>query len=1169
MVPQLMAPVRAYLQRGYGDGRTHIIDTCAGEGKALLAIRDGLGAGADAHAIELHAERAAQAGALLGEGMVLHADALTGVEISPESFGLLWLNPPYHVGQLELAFLMAHTPLLCAGGILCLVVPQPALRLLGEYIASWYATITCYRFPEPEYHAYKQVVLFGERKASPIGNPALAERVRGFADLDADLPVLGAHGYRYVVPHTQGPTVFRLRAAEDVPAAGGLWDDPEVTKRLWPALAPALLRPLMPLARGHLAQFGVSGLLRNTVLHDREGTPYLVKGRAIKARTVRAWEEETVQGASVHVRVTRESAETGVTLLNLRTGDWIDVRPGGKERSLAWFVAEFGPSLTKAILEMCPPVYTPARYTDYRPFVLRLARQPLGRQADALAGAALSLEQGNRCTILSAEMGSGKSYMALGALYAAWRRRRERDPHARMRALVMCPTHLAPKWVREATATIPGVQAMAVDSISELDAALTRAHDASPLVLVLSKERAKLGHARRPAVWDRLIPWTKERRLCCPACGEMIRYSEACGRDGKERIGVPITDAQVCVRYRLRCANEACREPLWQPETTLLRVPGGQFAGLQPRNRPTALFANGKAAKPSCAGEPRRVPLGAYVAKRLRGAFDVLVLDEVHELKAEGSAQGIVAGQLAATIPQVLALTGTLYGGVASSLFHLLYRLDPHVREDFGYRDLVPWIETYGLYEITEKETERDGDEIGHYTRRKTNRVTTRREIPGLMPQLIARLARATVFLRLADVAPDLPPYAEHVTSVAMLPDQRQAYDRLKGALLAALKEALVKGSKRLLGAYLQSLLAYPDAPYRAEEVADPRDGRVIATAPALDAGTVYPKERALLDLIACELERRRKVLVYAQHTGSRDITVRLTRLLAERHVTSAVLHSSVDAKKREAWVDARLKEGVQVLITHPKCVQTGLDLLAFPTLVFYQCEYSAYVVGQASRRSWRIGQRDEVHVYHVVYKDSAQENALRLVARKRRAAKLVDGDLDEDGLVAEVETDGLLKELARSLVDGDPAAAVESAEEILAQARADELADTELIVDARAIEDAVAGEDADDALLKPTMTLPQPIESADVEQAAMGTTTVSLFDYMATQASAQRKGKKAKAAPAAQLLLFDLFNQQSTAVAKPAEPAEPAEPTEPTEPAEPAELESDLQQMELFATAS
>jgi len=707
MPPHLMQPVCAHLRRGYGSGQVHIIDTCAGEGVALLALRDHLGADAVARAIELHEERAAQCAAVLGDPLVVRADALTAVEVSPDAFGLLWLNPPYHLGQFELEFLMAHTPLLCPGGVLCLVVPQPTLTVLAEYLAAWYTTLTCYKFPDQDYRAYKQTVLFGERKPSPLATPAQAERLRELAALDAELPTLGAYGYTYAVPLTAGPKVFQARSAEAVPTAGGLWDDAEVTKRLWPALTPALLRPLMPLARGHLAQFGVSGLLRNTVLHATDGTPYLVKGRAIKAQNVRAYEEENGKGSAVSVRVTRESAETGVTLLNLRTGDWIDVRPGNKGRSLGWFVEEFGASLTRAILDTCPPVYTPALYKEYRPLVKRLARQPLGRQADALAGAALALERGHRCTILSAEMGSGKSFMALAALYTAWRRKRERDPHARMRAVVVCPTHLVPKWVREAKATIPGVQATAVDSISEVEAALARAHTAAPFILVLSKERAKLGHPRRPAVWERLMPWTKERRLCCPSCGEMIRYTERCGREGKDLLGVPITDPGVCVRYRLFCENAACRSPLWQADTTLLRVPRGQLAALQPAGRPVALFEHGRTARPSGGGEPRRVPLGTYIAKRQRGAFDVLVLDEVHEYKADGSAQGIVAGQMAAAIPQVLALTGTLYGGYSSSLFHLLYRLDPATREEFAYTDLARWIETYGLYEITEKETER------------------------------------------------------------------------------------------------------------------------------------------------------------------------------------------------------------------------------------------------------------------------------------------------------------------------------------------------------------------------------------------------------------------------------------------------------------------------------
>jgi hypothetical protein len=52
------------------------------------------------------------------------------------------------------------------------------------------------------------------------------------------------------------------------------------------------------------------------------------------------------------------------------------------------------------------------------------------------------------------------------------------------------------------------------------------------------------------------------------------------------------------------------------------------------------------------------------------------------------------------------------------------------------------------------------------------------------------------------------------------------------------------------------------------------------------------------------------------------------------------------------------LQAGVEVVVCHPKLVETGLDLLAFPTLYFYETGYSLHTLRQASRRSWRIGQR-------------------------------------------------------------------------------------------------------------------------------------------------------------------------------------------------------------------
>ena len=56
----------------------------------------------------------------------------------------------------------------------------------------------------------------------------------------------------------------------------------------------------------------------------------------------------------------------------------------------------------------------------------------------------------------------------------------------------------------------------------------------------------------------------------------------------------------------------------------------------------------------------------------MKGFFDLLVTDEVHEYKSRGSAQGIAAGILADACGKSLSLTGTVMGGYASTLFHLL-----------------------------------------------------------------------------------------------------------------------------------------------------------------------------------------------------------------------------------------------------------------------------------------------------------------------------------------------------------------------------------------------------------------------------------------------------------------------------------------------------------------
>ena len=73
------------------------------------------------------------------------------------------------------------------------------------------------------------------------------------------------------------------------------------------------------------------------------------------------------------------------------------------------------------------------------------------------------------------------------------------------------------------------------------------------------------------------------------------------------------------------------------------------------------------------------------------------------------------------------------------------------------------------------------------------------------------------------------------------------------------------------------------------------------------------------------------------------------------------------------------------MLVCHPRLVQTGLDLVEFPTICWYETDYSVYTMRQASRRSWRIGQTQPVQVVFMAYRNTLQADALKLVAKKLR----------------------------------------------------------------------------------------------------------------------------------------------------------------------------------------
>jgi predicted RNA methylase len=311
-------------QRG-GAHTIRALDPCAGTGEPLAVITQALGA--ETYGIEIHEQRAEQARRRLDR--VLHTSAFT-VRLSNGAFSLLMLNPPYDEAsegrRLEHAFLTAMTRALAPGGVLVFLVPQRQLALSARYLSSHYQDFRAYRFPDPEFGRFGQVVLFATRKPQPGADPAVQEQLDAWAEAALEpLPDEPPPGATTAVPLVRcGDVLFATLFFDPAAAAAeaqrrGVWTQPTFTEQVWPP-DDRPVRPLMPLRKGHLAQLIAAGLLNNLALYE-DGQRLLVKGGTRK-------ELVPVETDDEHTTIEREVLRTTVVTLDLDTGDFEVVEDG-------------------------------------------------------------------------------------------------------------------------------------------------------------------------------------------------------------------------------------------------------------------------------------------------------------------------------------------------------------------------------------------------------------------------------------------------------------------------------------------------------------------------------------------------------------------------------------------------------------------------------------------------------------------------------------------------------------------------------------------------------------------------------------------------------------------------------------------------------------------------
>ena len=643
------------------------------------------------------------------------------------------------------------------------------------------------------------------------------------------------------------------------------------------------------------------------------------------------------------------------------------------EITLKDFLGKYGPSLKKKVIDRLQPLYNPKRKDSWdEEAELRLGqlkRKPFPAQKNAI----LALAKGfyvrkRKGLILVGEMGVGKTLCATAVAHLMNK--------PAYRVLIMCPPHLVQKWLREVGETVPHARAVNLNSngLKELEQLRHAGPPTCPEFYVMGRERAKLHYRYRNAFV--VLETKKTRRVLCPSCFAQIDLDQVRAK-------------------RPLCPK--CKQPMYQADHT----------------------------------GPRRFAKAEYIKKYLKGTFDLFVADEVHELKGGTTAQGQALANLAGAAKRTLALTGTLMGGYATNLFYIFWRLMPSrmVSRHAVFRSPKAFADDYGIMQRVTVETK--DPEFGLASIGKSRQVrTVAKEKPGVSPRILTDfLLDHAVFLRLSDVSNALPPLDEKVIEVSMTPEHHEAYKTFANELKAEVRQALARGNHSLLGAFLQSLLAYPDGARRGELVTNPYSGEPIASAPPIEE-SLLPKEEKLLEILKAELLEGRKCLVCLEHTGTRDLIPDLLERMQQQGFRPFALRAStVSTEKREAWVKAKVGSGdYDIMVTNPNLIRTGLDLIEFPTIIFFQTGYSIFTLRQASRRSWRIGQKEPVRVYYLSYADSMQATALALIAAKLETALTVEGDLSDGGLAALAQSsNSMLVELARSLVQDEESSVSEA----------------------------------------------------------------------------------------------------------------------------------------------
>ena len=317
--------------------------------------------------------------------------------------------------------------------------------------------------------------------------------------------------------------------------------------------------------------------------------------------------------------------------------------------------------------------------------------------------------------------------------------------------------------------------------------------------------------------------------------------------------------------------------------------------------------------------------------------WNVVCLDEAHVIKNRDTKMSASAMKLSAS--SRIILTGTPVQNYLGELWNLFQFLNPGLLgtyEQFRTKFILP------IENLSDKERQRQ----------------LRRMIQPFM------LRRTK-----AEVVSELPDKTEITREVMLSAEETLCYEKIREEA-----KALLEGESKVSVMALSMITKLRQAACSMNLVEDNWPGH-------------ESKVTAFMDLVTEITSSGNRVLVFSQFTSFLSMC---KAALDKASIPYFYLDGSTPIKKREEMVEAFQKGEMPLFLISLKAGGLGLNLTGANYVIHLDPWWNPAVEQQATDRAYRIGQRQNVTVYHLISSHTIEEKIVRLHKVKRDMADAI-----------------------------------------------------------------------------------------------------------------------------------------------------------------------------------